>query len=212
MRYTQHQNCTRFTVGLGKADYLKNPNINQSLNLPVSSIGVILSFTNLIEWGKWVKWTHVKVPFSLHACMGCAYYQWFSSVQFGRSVVSDSLPPHGPQHGQASVSITNSQSLLRLMSIESVMPSNHLILCRPLLPPSIFPSIRVFSNESVFCISWPKSYQSLLHTSFRKHFKTLNRKPKHFPVHSKLLSKSSGVPCVENPVVIMIIAYYDHSQ
>ena len=81
MRYTQHQNCTRFTVGLGKADYLKNPNINQSLNLPVSSIGVILSFTNLIEWGKWVKWTHVKVPFSLHACMGCAYYQWFSSVR-----------------------------------------------------------------------------------------------------------------------------------
>ena len=131
MRYTQHQNCTRFTVGLGKADYLKNPNINQSLNLPVSSIGVILSFTNLIEWGKWVKWTHVKVPFSLHACMGCAYYQWFSSVQFGRSVVSDSLPPHGPQHGQASVSITNSQSLLRLMSIESVMPSNRLILSSP---------------------------------------------------------------------------------
>ena len=58
---------------------------------------------------------------------------------------------------QASLSITNSRSLLRLMSIESVMPSNHLILCRPLLlPPSIFPSIRVFSNESVLCITWPK--------------------------------------------------------
>ena len=53
--------------------------------------------------------------------------------------------------------ITNSQSLLKLMSIESVMPSNHLILCHPLLlPPSIFPSIRVFSNESVFHIRWPK--------------------------------------------------------
>ena len=58
---------------------------------------------------------------------------------------------------QASLSITNSQSLLKLMSIESVMPSNHLILCRPfLLPPSIFPSIRVFSNESALCIRWPK--------------------------------------------------------
>ena len=58
---------------------------------------------------------------------------------------------------QASLSITSSQSLLRLMSIESVMPSNHLILCRPLLlPPSIFPSIRVFSSESVLCIKWPK--------------------------------------------------------
>ena len=58
---------------------------------------------------------------------------------------------------QASLSITNSQSLLIFMSIESVMPSNHLILCRPLLlPPSIFPNIRVFSNESVLCIRWPK--------------------------------------------------------
>ena len=58
---------------------------------------------------------------------------------------------------QASLCITNSQSLLRLMSIESVMPSNRLILCHPLLLlPSIFPSIRVFSNESVLCIRWPK--------------------------------------------------------
>ena len=58
---------------------------------------------------------------------------------------------------QASLSITNSQSLLKLMCIESVMPSNHLILCHPLLhPPSIFPSIRVFSNESVLYIRWPK--------------------------------------------------------
>ena len=58
---------------------------------------------------------------------------------------------------QASLSITNSQSLLKLMSIESVMPSNHLILCHPLLLlPSIFPSIRVFSSESVLCIRWPK--------------------------------------------------------
>ena len=58
---------------------------------------------------------------------------------------------------QASLSFTVSRSLLKLMSIESVMPSNHLILCLPLLLlPSIFPSIRVFSNESVLCIRWPK--------------------------------------------------------
>ena len=78
------------------------------------------------------------------------------SVQFSCSVVSDSLRPHGLA-GQASLSITNSWNLLRLMSIELVMPSNHLILCCPLfLSPSIFPSIRVFSNESVLCIRWPK--------------------------------------------------------
>ena len=58
---------------------------------------------------------------------------------------------------QASLSITNSQSLPKLMSIELVMPSNHLILCRPLLLlPSIFPNIRVFSNESALCIRWSK--------------------------------------------------------
>ena len=61
---------------------------------------------------------------------------------------------------QASLSITNSWSLLKLMSIASVMPSNHLVLCCPLLLPSIFPSIRVFSNESIFHIRWPK-YWSL---------------------------------------------------
>ena len=60
---------------------------------------------------------------------------------------------------QASLSITNSRSWLKLMSIELVMPYNHLILCRPLLlPPSIFSSIRVFSNESVLCIRWPKCW------------------------------------------------------
>ena len=76
----------------------------------------------------------------------------FSSVQFSRSVVSDSLPPHELQHA-----ITNSRRIPRLMSTESVMPSNHLILCHPiLLLPSIFPSIRVFSNESAFRIRCPK--------------------------------------------------------
>ena len=93
--------------------------------------------------------------------------------------MSDSVRPHRPQPTrlphpwdspgkstgvgchcllrQASLSITNSRSSLRLMSIESAMPSSHLILCHPLLLlPSIFPSIRVFSNESALCIRWPK--------------------------------------------------------
>ena len=71
--------------------------------------------------------------------------------------MSDSLQPHGLQHARASRSITNSWSLSKLMSIELAMPFNHLILCHSLLlPPSIFPSIRVFSNESVLRIRWPK--------------------------------------------------------
>ena len=78
-----------------------------------------------------------------------------SSVQ-SLSSVQLFVTPWTAAH-QASLSITNSQSLPKLMSIESVMPSNHLILCRPLLLlPSIFPSIRVFSNESALCIRWPK--------------------------------------------------------
>ena len=79
-----------------------------------------------------------------------------SVSQFSCSVVSDSATPWTAAH-QDSLSITNSRSLLKLRSIESGMPSNHLILCHPLLlPPSVFPSIRVFSNASVLCIKWPK--------------------------------------------------------
>ena len=78
------------------------------------------------------------------------------SVQFTGSVVSDSATPWTAAC-QASLSITNSESLLKLMSIESMMPSSHLILFHPLLLlPSIFPSIRVFSNESVLRNRWPK--------------------------------------------------------
>ena len=81
------------------------------------------------------------------------------SVHFSHSVMSDSATPWTVAC-QASLPLTNSQSLLKLMSILSVMPSNHLILCHPLLLlPSIFPSIRVSSNESALCIRWPK-YQS----------------------------------------------------
>ena len=79
-----------------------------------------------------------------------------ASVQFSCSVMSDSVTPWIAAR-QASLSITNSRSLPKPTSIESVMPSNHLILCRPfLLPPSIFPSIRVLLNESVLRIRWPK--------------------------------------------------------
>ena len=68
--------------------------------------------------------------------------------------------------GQASLSITNSRSLLKLMPIALVMPSKHLILCHPLLlPPSIFPSIRIFSKESVLCIRWPKYWSFSLSIS-----------------------------------------------
>ena len=75
---------------------------------------------------------------------------------FSCSVESDSLPSNGLQHG-ASLPFSISQSLLKLMSIESVMPSNHLILCHPLLfLPSVFPSISVFSSESALHIRWPK--------------------------------------------------------
>ena len=80
-----------------------------------------------------------------------------NSVQFSCSVMSDPLQPREPTARQASLSITNSQSSLKPMSIESVMLSNHLILCHPLfLLPLIPLSIRVFSNESTLRMRWPK--------------------------------------------------------
>ena len=119
--------------------------------------------------GRIAGWQHPTAPW-----LASVLNPDYASVQFSRSVVSDSLRPHQfssvqslsrvqlfatpwTAACQASLSITNSRSLLKLMSIESVMPSNHLILCRPLLLlPSIFPSIRVFTNESAFHIRWPK--------------------------------------------------------
>ena len=91
--------------------------------------------------------------------------------------MSDSLWPHGLQYTRLpcpSPSLSNSQNLLKLMSIESVMPSNHLILYRPLLlPPSIIPSIRVFSNESVLRIRWPKYWPILFSEGWFKSFSKL---------------------------------------
>ena len=82
---------------------------------------------------------------------------FYSSIQFSYSVVSDSLRPPWTAARQASVSITNSRSLFKLMSMKSMMSSNHLILCHLfLLLPSIFPSIRVFTNKSALRTRWPK--------------------------------------------------------
>ena len=101
------------------------------------------------------------------------------SVQFSHSVMSYSLQPHGLQSRQAFLSITSSRSLLKPMSIELVMPSNHLILCHPfLLPLSIFPNIRVFSNESALHMRWPK-YWSFSISPF-------NMAQNHFPVSTHI--------------------------
>ena len=99
-------------------------------------------------------------------------YLFLHSVQ-SLSHVQYFMTPWTAAH-QASLSITNSRSLLKLMSIESVMPSSHRILYRPLLlPPSIFPSIRVFSDESVLHIRWPKYFEfPLQHQSFQGIFRT----------------------------------------
>ena len=89
---------------------------------------------------------------------------FFSSVQLLSHVQLFETP--GTTARQASLSITNSQSSPKPMSVESVMPSNHLILCHPLLLlPSIFPSIRVFSNESALCIRWPKYWSFIFNIS-----------------------------------------------
>ena len=94
----------------------------------------------------------------LFGCIICTRLLICSSVQFSRSVVSDSLRPHESQHARPPcLSITNSRSSFNLMYIKSLMPSSHLILCHPLLLlPLIFPSIRVFSKESVLRMRWPE--------------------------------------------------------
>ena len=96
-----------------------------------------------------LKATEASIDTESILCVGCHSVQSLSPVRLFATPWTAAL--------WASLSITNSQSLLKLMSIESMMPSNHLILCHPfLLLPSIFPNIRVFSNESVLHIRWPK--------------------------------------------------------
>ena len=101
------------------------------------------------------KTKHAFFLCALYLCSKMISYTYISSVQL-LSHIQLFVTPWTAAH-QASQSITSSRSLLKFMSIKLVMPSNHLILCRPLLLlPSIFPSIRVFSNESVLHIRWPK--------------------------------------------------------
>ena len=109
-------------------------------------------------WKSRYKCGNWQLEIEAESCNMCKIWKILTlwEVQLSYSVVSDSATPWTAAR-QASLSITNSRSWLKLMSIESVMPSNHLILCPPLLlPPSIFLSISIFSNESVLCIRWPK--------------------------------------------------------
>ena len=100
-----------------------------------------------------MKCKNLATLYYFHLIYFCCYY--FHVVVQSLSHVWLLATPWTAAH-QASLSFAISWSLLKLMCIESVMPSNHLVLCHPLLMPSIFPSIRVFSNESALCIRWPK--------------------------------------------------------
>ena len=103
----------------------------------------------------WREPDHLHMPFLTRSCSSSAHGNRDEVVVQSLDCVLLFVTPRTAAH-QASLSFTISQSLLKLMSIESVMPSNHLILCHPLLLlPSIFLSIRVFSNESALCIRWP---------------------------------------------------------
>ena len=105
---------------------------------------------------------------------------------------------------QASLSITDSQSLLKLMSIESVMPSNHLILCRPLLLwPSIFPNLRVFSNESALHIRWPKYWSFSFNISPSNEHSGLI-KPL-MPIYISYHKQPRSSKCVSLPYTLMLI-------
>ena len=140
----------------------------------------------------------------------------FSSVRL-LSRVQLFVTPWTAAH-QASLAITNSQSLLKLMSVELVMPSNHLILCCPLLlPPSIFSSVRVFSNESVLCIRWPKywsfsfsispssEYSGLI--SFRMDWLDLLAVSKSSPTPQFKSINSSVLSFLYSPALTSIHAY-----
>ena len=120
-----------------------------------------------MKWWNQMPWYQFFCMLSFKPAFTLSSFSLITSVQFSYSFMSDSATSWTATH-QASFSINNSQSLLKLMSTVSVMPSNHLILCHPLLlPPSMFPSIRIFSNESVLHIRWPKywSFSFSLSTS-----------------------------------------------
>ena len=111
-------------------------------------------FTCLVAW--WVQWkAQLSYDYPLK-CLCVVFLSRFSSVQSLNRVQLFATPWTTAR--QASQSITNSQSPPKSMSLKSVMPSNHLILCHRLLPPSIFPNIRVFSKKSAVCVRWPKCW------------------------------------------------------
>ena len=114
---------------------------------------------DLIEKAQYIIWTGIQVLILPYSLVFSSEKKWQkkknrTSVQSLSHVWLFATPYTAAC--LVSLSITNSKSSLKLITIESVMPSNHLTLCHPLLPPSIFPNIRVFSNESVLCPRWPK--------------------------------------------------------
>ena len=136
---------------------LEDPELNSGQDCATSVLRERWSELQHMNWGRGD--TYVPTHNTRDIWSGRWTLNTFS-VQFGSGAQScQTLCNPWPAACQASLSITNSQSLLKLMSIELVMLSSHLILCFPLLlPPSIFPSIRVFSNESVLHIRWPKCW------------------------------------------------------
>ena len=120
-----------------------------------------------LSWGQYTLIVKKVIYKSNHSMNVPILLLLFHQFQFSPSVVFDSETPWTAAH-QASLSITSSRSLLKLMPIELVMSSTHLILCCPLLLlPSIFPSIRVFSSESVLRIRWPEYWSFSISPSFR---------------------------------------------
>ena len=143
-----------------------SPTTPWTLSLPRNTPPLRAGLPNLWLWLSVYLLPHFLI------LLGSALHSWvvLSSVQ-SLSRVRLFATPWTAAH-QISLSITNSWSLLKLMSIKSVMPSNHLIFCHPLLlPPSVFPSIRVFSKESVLSIRWPK-YGSFSISPSHEYFRT----------------------------------------
>ena len=132
------------------------PNFNTYPKAMLSKLWILYKDRHVDEWNRTESPVYIWLnPFSVHQRLPQHCKSAVSSVQ---SLSCDWLfVTPWTAALQASLSITNSWSVFRLMSIELIMPSNHLILYRPLLlPPSIFPSIRIFSNESALRIRWPK--------------------------------------------------------
>ena len=137
-----------------------------------------------------------------------------SSVQFRCSVMSDFATPWTAAP-QASLSITNSQNLLRLMSIQLVMPSNYLILCFPLLlQPSIFPSIRVLSNQSDLCVRWPNYWSFSFNLSLSNEYSPCSPRgsQESYSIPQFKSINSSALSFIYGPTLISIHEYWkNHS-